>query len=183
MKHPAGSYAKPLFYIIPLVLIALAAGLWLTSLRNPPQEAAEPITTALWKLDFPDSNGQQQHLSQWRGQVVVLNFWASWCAPCREEMPDFVALRTEYQAKGVEFIGIAMDNPANVTRFLQQFPVNYPILIGEDGAHSLIRQLGNQSGGLPYTIVIDRRGNIVRNHLGRLTRSTLEADLRKIVNK
>jgi thiol-disulfide isomerase/thioredoxin len=183
MKHPAGSYAKPLFYIIPLALIALAAGLWLTSLRNPPLEDAEPITTALWKLDFPDSNGQQQHLSQWRGQVVVLNFWASWCAPCREEMPDFVALRTEYQAKEVEFIGIAMDNPANVTRFLQQFPVNYPILIGEDGAHSLIRQLGNQSGGLPYTIVIDRRGNIVRNHLGRLTRSTLEADLRKIVNK
>ena len=180
MKRPAGPYTKSLYYIIPL---ALMAGLWLVSLRDVPPETAEPITTTLWKLDFPDSNGQQQHLSQWRGQIVVLNFWASWCAPCREEMPDFVALRTEYRTKGVEFIGIAMDNPANVTRFLQQFPVNYPILIGEDGAHSLIRQLGNQNGGLPYTIVIDRRGNIVRNHLGRLTRDMLEADLRQSVNK
>jgi thiol-disulfide isomerase/thioredoxin len=183
MKRPAGSYAKFLFYIIPLALIALAAGLWMGVLRNSPQETAEPATASLWKLGFPDSNGQQQRLSQWRGQVVVLNFWASWCAPCREEMPDFVALRTEYRTKGVEFIGIAMDNPANVTRFLQQFPVNYPILVGEDGAYSLIRQLGNQNGGLPYTIVIDRRGNIVRNHLGRLTRNMLESDLRQLVNK
>ncbi|MBZ0068148.1 MAG: TlpA family protein disulfide reductase [Thiobacillus sp.] len=183
MKRPAGSYAKFLFYIIPLALIALAAGLGTGALRNSPPEAAEPATASLWKLGFPDSNGQQQRLSQWHGQVVVLNFWASWCAPCREEMPDFVALRTEYHTKGVEFIGIAMDNPANVTRFLQQFPVNYPILVGEDGAYSLIRQLGNQNGGLPYTIVIDRRGNIVRNHLGRLTRNMLESDLRRLVNK
>ncbi len=87
------------FISFPLALIALAAGLWLTALRDAPQGTAEPVTTTLWKLDFPDSNGQQQHLSQWRGQVVVLNFWASWCAPCREEMPDFVALRTEYQCK------------------------------------------------------------------------------------
>ncbi|MCL5060635.1 MAG: TlpA family protein disulfide reductase, partial [Candidatus Thermoplasmatota archaeon] len=116
----------------------------------------------------------------WRGQVVVLNFWASWCAPCREEMPDFAALRTQYRPNGVEFVGIAIDNPASVARFLQQMPVGYPILIGEGAAHGLARQLGNPSGALPYTIVLDRDGNIVLSHLGRLPRATLETALREI---
>jgi thiol-disulfide isomerase/thioredoxin len=119
-------------------------------------------------------------LSQWRGQVVVLNFWATWCAPCREEIPDFVALRTQYRPNGVEFIGIAIDNSASVEQFLQRLPVNYPILIGEGAAHRLARQLGNPSGALPYTIVLDRSGDVVLSHLGRLSRATLESALRKI---
>ena len=124
--------------------------------------------------------GHDQPLSRWRGQVVVLNFWASWCAPCREEIPDFVALRSQFQPKGVEFVGIAIDNSANVAQFLQRLPVNYPILIGEGAAHSLSRRLGNPSGALPYTVVLDRDGQIVLSHLGRLPRAMLEATLRKI---
>ena len=135
---------------------------------------------ALWQLGFPDGQGREQPLAQWRGQVLVLNFWASWCAPCREEMPDFAAMRTLYRSKGVEFVGIAIDNQANVAQFLQQHPVNYPILIGEGAAHSLARQLGNPSGALPYTIVLDRNGSIVLSHLGRLPRAALDAALRKI---
>jgi thiol-disulfide isomerase/thioredoxin len=180
MKRPAGSHVKRLLYATPLALIALAAGAWLAQLRYAPQQVAEPTVTGLWELDFPDSKGQQQPLSQWRGRVLVLNFWASWCAPCREEIPDFVALRAQYQPKGVEFVGIAIDNPDNVTQFLQQLPVNYPILIGESAAHSLARQLGNPSGALPYTIVIDRSGRIVLKHLGRLPRATLENTLRQV---
>ena len=109
----------------------------------------------------------------------MLNFWASWCAPCREEMPDFAALRAQYERKGVEFVGLAIDHSANVTQFLQRQPVNYPILIGEGAAHNLARQLGNPSGALPYTIVIDRDGKIILSHLGRLPRATLEQALRK----
>ena len=169
-----------LLYVIPLALAALAAGAWLAQTRYAPQVPAAPAVTALWQLGFPDSQGREQPLSQWRGQVVVLNFWASWCAPCREEMPDFVALRAQYRPQGVEFVGIAIDNSANVAQFLQQMPVNYPILIGEGAAHSLARQLGNPSGALPYTIVLDRDGNMVLSHLGRLPRATLEAALRKI---
>ena len=170
---------KEWLYALPVALAALAAGMWLAHARDAPQGPVDPAH-ALWQHSFPDERGQPQPLSQWRGQVVVLNFWASWCAPCREEMPDFVALRTLYRSQGVEFIGIAIDSPANVAQFLQRQPVNYPILIGEGPAHSLARQLGNPSGGLPYTIVIDRDGSIALSHLGRLPRATLETALRKI---
>ena len=171
---------KKWLYLIPLALAALAAGIWLAQARYAPQTPAEPAVAALWQLRFPDMHGQPQPLSQWRGQVVVLNFWASWCAPCREEMPDFAALRGQYQPKGIEFVGIAIDDADNVSKFLQKHPVNYPILIGEGAAHSLSRQLGNPSGALPYTIVLDRDGNIVLTHLGRLPRATLETVLAKI---
>jgi thiol-disulfide isomerase/thioredoxin len=170
---------KKLLYAVPLALAALAGGMWFAQTRHDAQPSAAPVG-ALWELSFPDERGQPQALSQWRGQVVVLNFWASWCAPCREEMPDFVALRTKHHARGVEFIGIAVDNSARVAQFLQKQPVNYPVLIGEGAAHRLARQLGNPSGALPYTIVLDRNGNIVLAHLGRLPRAKLETALSKI---
>ena len=171
---------KKLLYGIPLALAALAAGIWLAQARYAPQSPATAAVTALWQLRFPDAEGHEQPLSQWRGQVVVLNFWASWCAPCREEIPDFVALRTQHRANGVEFVGIAIDTSSNVAQFLQRLPVNYPILIGEGAAHNLARRLGNPSGALPYTIVLDRDGQVVLSHLGRLPRATLEQTLRKI---
>ena len=171
---------KQWFFAAPLALAALAAGVWLAQSRYAPQPPTTS-TEALWPLNFPDLQGRTQTLSQWRGRILVLNFWASWCAPCREEMPDFAALRAQYRPQGVEFVGLAIDQPANVAQFLQQQPVNYPILIGEGAAHSLARQLGNPSGALPYTIVLDRDGKIILRHLGRLPRTTLEQALRKTI--
>ena len=170
---------KSLFYAIPLAILALVAGIWLAQTRYAPQAPALPAA-ALWQLAYPDTQGRPQALSQWRGRVLVLNFWASWCAPCREEIPDFVALRTQYASKGVEFVGIAVDNQTNVAQFMQRQAVNYPILIGEGAANNLARQLGNPSGALPYTIVFDREGNIVLKHLGRLPRARLDAVLAKM---
>lgn len=170
---------KNWLFALPLVA-ALAAGIWLANTRYAPQPANAAAVSALWSLSFPDPTGQPQALAQWRGQIVVLNFWASWCAPCREEMPDFVRLRTQHHQNGVEFVGIAIDNAANVASFLQKQPVNYPILIGEGAAHSLARELGNPSGALPYTIILDRNGDIVMTHLGRLPHATLNAALEKI---
>lgn len=170
---------RKLPYLIPLALAALAGGIWLAQARHVPQPPAAPIE-ALWPLSFPDPEGRPQALSQWRGQIVVLNFWASWCAPCREEMPDFAELRAQYRTHGVEFVGIAIDSGPNVAQFLQRQPVDYPVLIGEGAAHGLVRQLGNPSGALPYTIVLDRDGKVALTHLGRLPRATLDAALRKM---
>jgi len=170
---------KKTLVLIPLALLALAAGIWLAQTRYAPQPPAAPVAADFWALAFPDLEGRPQAMGQWRGQVVVLNFWASWCAPCREEMPDFDDLRAEYRANGVEFVGIAIDSPGRVASFLKDFPVQYPILIGEGAATNLAEQLGNPSGALPYTIVLDRDGRIVMSHLGRLHRDTLGAVLRK----
>lgn len=171
---------KKWLYLIPLALAGLAAGVWLAPARHAPEAGSAPAFAALWQVGFADLDGKRQELAQWRGQGLVLNFWATWCQPCREEMPDFSALRAQYRSHGIEFVGIAIDNPTQVAQFLQQLPVDYPILIGEGAAHSLARQLGNPSGALPYTIVLDREGNTVLTHLGRLPRATLESALRKI---
>ncbi len=172
-----------LLFGIPLALAALAAGAWLAHSRLAPTPPAEPAIDALWLLSFPDTRGQPQALSQWKGQVMVLNFWASWCAPCREEMPDFSQLRAQYRQNGVEFVGIAIDNADNVARFLREQAVDYPILVGEGAAHGLSRHLGNPSGALPYTIVIGRDGDILLTHLGRLPRATLDATLHSTLGK
>jgi peroxiredoxin len=170
---------KKQLFLIPLAAVALAAGIWLAQARYATQAPVAPVAADFWTLGFPDTAGQTQQMSQWRGQVIVLNFWASWCAPCREEMPDFVELRTQFHSKGVEFIGIAIDSPGRVDSFLKDYPVNYPILIGEGAATNLAEALGNPSGALPYTIVLDRDGRIVLSHLGRLPRAKLESALRE----
>ncbi|MCA1979018.1 MAG: TlpA family protein disulfide reductase [Thiobacillus sp.] len=164
---------------LPLALAALAAGVWVAHQHYAPRTAERAASAALWQTAYPDSRGRTQPLAQWRGKLVVVNFWASWCAPCREEMPDFDALRRQFHTRGVEIVGIAIDTPANVGSFLARQPVAYPILVGEGSAHTLVRQLGNPAGALPYTIVLDRDGKLVYSHLGRLPRATLNSILHK----
>lgn len=162
--------------LVTLAALAAGAGAWFAQTRHAPEA---PAHAALWQIAYPDPQGLSQPLAQWRGRPLVLNFWASWCAPCREEMPDFDAVRAQYRPDGVEIVGIAIDTPAGVRAFLQKQPVAYPILIGEGAAHNLARQLGNAQGALPYTVVLDREGRVVLRHLGRLPRATLEAVLHK----
>lgn len=164
---------------LPLALAALAAGVWLARSHYAPQAADATALAALQQAAYPDHAGRPQRMAQWDGTIRVVNFWASWCAPCREEMPDFDALAAQYRHQGVVFIGIAADTPANVQAFLRKHPVTYPILVGEGGAHTLARQLGNASGALPYTLVIDREDRVLMRHLGRLPRATLDALIRQ----
>lgn len=160
-------------------LAALAMGVAVALWQTP---AADPALDALWQQRFPNPEQQPQALAQWRGRPLVVNFWASWCVPCREEMPDFERLRARYRARGVEFVGIAIDRPENVAAFLQKTRVSYPILVGGGAAHRLSRELGNPHGGLPHTLVLDQNGKIVVNHLGRLGFDELDAILARVAN-
>lgn len=132
---------------------------------------------ALWSLPFPSLSGKTLTLENWRGKTLVINFWATWCAPCRDEIPDFIAIRREYAAKGVEIIGIALDNAQSVKPYAQQMGISYPLLIGEGSALEMSRALGNPNGALPYTVVVAPNGAIILRHLGRLTKSNLQAIL------
>ena len=131
--------------------------------------------TAVLSLVLPDLDGHQQALSQWRGKVMIVNFWATWCAPCREEMPQFVATQTREAANGVQFIGIAVDQVDKVQEFVKEIRLNYPTLIGGFGAIELSKQLGNDLAALPYTIVLDRGGRVVHTQLGPLKPARLDA--------
>lgn len=130
---------------------------------------------ALRSARFTDLKGKARRLAEWGGQVLVCNFWATWCAPCREEIPLLMAARAKYAGFGVEFVGIAIDNVAKVREFAETLKITYPILLSEADGLDLMRRLGNTSGGLPFTVVADRQGSPVRRKLGALKQGELDA--------
>ena len=137
--------------------------------------------TAVLNLVLPDAQGHEQALAQWRGKVLVVNFWATWCAPCREEMPQFVAAQARDGAKGVQFVGIAVDDAGKVRDFAKQVNLNYPALIGGYGAIELSKTLGNDLAALPFTVVLDRQGRVAHTELGPLRQAKLDALLGKLL--
>ncbi len=132
---------------------------------------------ALRSATLVDIAGQPRKLSEWQGRVLMCNFWATWCAPCREEIPLLMAARAKYASAGVEIVGIAIDNAAKVRDFSASFRITYPILLAEAEGLDLMRKLGNSSGGLPYTVVADRQGRVVHRKLGAFKQADLDAIL------
>jgi thiol-disulfide isomerase/thioredoxin len=153
-------------------LLALAVGMYFALAK---EEARGRNAGLLFGVTLPDTAGREQSFGQWRGKVLVVNFWATWCVPCREEMPEFVKLQRELGDRGVQFVGIAADDATKVKAFAEELGLNYPALIGGYGAIELSRTFGNQVGALPYTIFIDRSGRISRTHLGPIKLDELRA--------
>lgn len=140
-------------------------------------ETAEKIP----EFSYPDLQGKARHSSEWQAKILVLNFWAAWCPPCREETPDFVALQEEFFHDNVKFVGIAIDDPEPVKDFVDTYGVNYPILLGDLQAVALSRKLGNRFEGLPYTVVAEPGGRVLLRHSGGLKREQLEPVLRQAI--
>ncbi len=107
-----------------------------------------------------DVSGQSRNVSEWQGKVLVINFWATWCPPCLEEIPHFIKLQDKYGDQGLQFLGIALEDVDDVMNFANKLGINYPLLVGEQEVIKLGVKLGNRIGGLPYTVILDRRGNI-----------------------
>ena len=126
-------------------------------------------------LTTPD--GKTIPLAHWRGKILVINFWATWCPPCREEMPEFSQAQDEYGPSGIQFVGIAIDSAANVTEFANTSPVTYPLLLGSADLPELMAKLGNQQQVLPFTVIVDRTGKLKSTHLGRVTKDMLSKEL------
>ncbi len=155
-----------------LALLALVAGVatqrWMAAESVPAAPIAEPV--------LRDLDGRTHTLAEWRGKVVVLNFWATWCPPCRAEMPEFVRLQYELGGQGLQFVGVAIDEPEAVREFLQENPVNYPILIGDEQAPAWADSLGNRLKGLPFSVVFDPAGQATHSQTGIFRRQqVLEA--------
>lgn len=158
----------PAAILTVLVVSALAGYFTFQKLYNNAGTLGARSDSAL-DFRFPDLQGQTRSLSDWDGQFIVINFWASWCAPCLKEIPDFVRLQEELAGARVQFVGIAVDSHDAVNKFITKTPVNYPILIGQLEALRLVKAFGNESGGLPYTIFVSRHGEVVYRHQGPLT--------------
>jgi thiol-disulfide isomerase/thioredoxin len=164
-------------------LLALAGGLYAGQrwFASSDTAASAPDPAPLLALALPDIAGRNQPLDQWKGKVLVVNFWATWCAPCREEMPQFVKAQQEFGARGLQFVGIAIDQPDKVQQFAAEINLNYPALIAGYGGIELSRTLGNRLGALPFTVVVDRSGHIVHTHLGPLKQAQLDAFIAQLL--
>jgi thiol-disulfide isomerase/thioredoxin len=132
---------------------------------------------ALRSASLMDLAGRPRRLSEWLDRALIWNFWATWCAPCREEIPLLMAARAKYASMGLEVVGIAIDNATKVREFTASFSISYPVLVAEAEGLDLMRRLGNSSGGLPYTVVTDRQGNVVHRKLGAFKQSDLDTML------
>ncbi|WP_449426666.1 TlpA family protein disulfide reductase [Rhodanobacter umsongensis] len=119
-------------------------------------------------LTLPDLDGKPHRMGDYRGHRVLLNFWASWCGPCLDEMPALDRAQAKFGEKGAIVVGIAMDEPERIRSFLAMHPVSYPILLGQLGAPSTTLQLGDIHELLPYSVLIDADGRILATHAGAL---------------
>lgn len=152
---------------------ALLAGAGLAWWRLRPGELAPDAAEALWPLSFDTPEGGKLSMASLRGRPLLLNFWATWCPPCVEEMPLLDAFYRQQAANGWQVLGLAVDQPAAVRAFLGRLPVSFPIAMAALEGTSLARSLGNLTGGLPFTVVFGGDGSIRQRRMGRVT----EADL------
>ena len=138
------------------------------------QEARALAVANLWQVALPDRYGNIQRVEQWKRRILVINFWATWCDPCREEIPDLVSVQTKYAEKNVQLVGIAADSASKVRKFAEDMKIEYPLLIGGADVIELMRTLGNKAGALPFTVVVGPAGEIISTRLGRISVSQLE---------
>lgn len=173
-----------------VAIAALAAGYWLGEVRlaeNGPQESAQGITsttpTKLIDFTLPDMEGKPRKLSEWQGKVIIVNFWATWCPPCRKEIPMFIEYYEKYRSQGLVFVGVAIDKKEDVEDYIDTMFISYPILMGDEATLELMRRYGNRVGSLPYNVLIDRDGTILSTKKSAYTHTELAALLKPLFKK
>ena len=178
---------------IQYALIAVVAGIagtagYFTSRIGDTTETASTTaatasaTEALLALALPDTDGHMQALAQWRGKVIVANFWATWCPPCRREIPDFSAASRDFSDAPVQFVGLSIDALDKVKAFKAEFDVPYPLLIASADVLALGPGFGNAAQGLPFTVIIDRQGVARHVKVGTLNQDELERKIRPLID-
>ena len=155
---------------------AAAAGLglaaWRGGLFGGP---AAPLPPGWWDTQWDGPQGESVVLTAFKGRPLVINFWATWCAPCVEEMPLLDAFYRQNQSKSWQMLGIAIDQPSSVRRFLVQYPVSYPIALGGMQGTEWGKAMGNAQGGLPFTVVLNANGDMIAQYLGKLKEDQIKS--------
>jgi thiol-disulfide isomerase/thioredoxin len=170
---------KPLGIAVAVAL-AMGASYWIAAQRSASVTASQPPPPAdvraadFWAAQLPDLAGNPQPIKQWLGKVVVVNFWAPWCPPCRKEIPGFIRLQDRLGSQGLQIVGVALDQEDKVLAYVDETGMDYPILLGGMQAVELGQAAGNRMGGLPYSVVFDRQGNAVAALVGEVTEERLE---------
>jgi thiol-disulfide isomerase/thioredoxin len=164
--------------IIIVALLALFGGMMFQEFLSTP---VQTNPTPLPDFNLPDVSGNLHSISEWQGKILIINFWATWCPPCRKEIPEFIALQEQYSGKGMQFIGIAIDDQDAVEDYLVSTKINYPMLIGGLDGIALAHQLGNSIDAVPFTLIVDQQGQIIYRHPGEFSREQITEIIRPLI--
>jgi peroxiredoxin len=160
-----------------------AASPTVVSAAGPPDgDTPKPprIPERLPDFSLADRTGKATSIASWRGKSLIINFWATWCAPCRHEIPLLLALDSEWRDRDVEVVGIAVDRREKVLAYADKFKITYPLLIGEDDALDVVTAFGVESPGFPFSVFTDRQGDVVTLYLGELHRDQADFILKVV---
>lgn len=164
--HPGRSKRR---WLVAILAAGGAGVAGVTSARKmQPAITPDHPVTVFQAMSLPDAAGKPINMSRFAGRPLVVNFWATWCPPCVEEMPELSALHLERKAKGLQMIGIGIDSATKIADFSAKTPVSYPLAVAGLSGSELARAFGNTTGGLPFTVLIDRHGRIAQRIPGRV---------------
>lgn len=168
---------KRIFALLAFAALFAGIGAYFGLKRTEPVPPAATAVGALMQLSFTDAEGNQRKMSEWQGKVILLNFWATWCPPCVSEMPELVELQSELGGKNLQIVGIGIDSRSNIREFALKHQISYPLLIGGMEGTAVSKQFGNDTGGLPFTVLIGADGTIRKTYMGRLDMQKVRGDL------
>jgi len=179
---------NPVHLIIIIAALGIGLGLGYSFYKQDPAtvSASETDSRQLEKLDqlpefsYLDLQGNNRSSLEWSDKIVVLNFWATWCPPCRKETPAFIEVQSRYP-KQVQFVGIAIDDKEPVQEFADTYGINYPTLLGDMSAIEISRQLGNRFSGLPFTAIFDQHGKLVYQQTGEVKQAELTEQIKALL--
>ena len=163
--------------IAVVAAIALYAGVFFAK----KQFSAEQLPQDAIQLSLKDHLGNEQPQTQWKDKVLLINFWATWCAPCREEMPMLADFQDRYGEQGLQILGIAIDDPEPVQLFADTMDINYPLLISDNTTQVLMHKY-NEVGAIPFSLITDRRGVVAETKLGVFTAEELKSMIEPLLN-
>ena len=170
----------PLFLLVLIISLGFAVRYFI--LNAQADDKGKAATQALFAATMPDEKGHPQALKQYAGKIVVLNFWATWCEPCREEMPELSKLHATYKNKNVIVLGVAIDDVGAVSNFVKETKVSYPLFAADMQGMQFATNLGNDKDVLPYTVIIKADGTVAKTYFGRVTQPLLKETLSKLLN-
>ncbi len=169
---------------VVLFIVGAVGGNYLVTLLKQPPEPSQ-ATQSLIGSPVPEFSmlgldGVRENFKQWQGKARVINFWATWCAPCKEEIPALIKLQDKYRSHGLQIVGIAADNQEAVRQYAEKMGFNYPVLLGNESIE-VAEMLGNDIGVIPYTVFVDQAGNIHSVKYGKVDIEALESTIKQLL--